>query len=317
MTRRDIVKAAIAHTETENIPYCITFTEGTRQKIQEYIPGEDLSLGIGNYVYLLKCPWWKWSAVPECYKEFDPPSVLPAVKGEGSYEEFAEKLIYLKEQTDCYILVTIYGSHFEKAYFARGIENFLADLAYNKDFAKKLLDTIIYKNIVMLENILDFNEIDGILLGSDWGSQNSLLMSPSVWRNLIAPGELKEYELIKSAGKDVWIHSCGNIEEIIPDMIDMKVDVLNPVQPEAMDIYMLKRKYGDRIAFWGGISTQKTLPYGTPEDVKRETNEVIRQMSKGGGYIAAPAQSIQEDVPIENILALLETVRKYKRACLT
>lgn len=123
-------------------------------------------------------------------------------------------------------MVLIYGSHFEKANFARGIENFLTDIGCNRDFARSFLNHIIEKNLVMLDNILTYPEIDGILLGSDWGSQRSLLMSPDVWRELIAPGEKREYDMIKQAGKDVWIHSCSNIEPIIPGLIDMGVDVL-------------------------------------------------------------------------------------------
>lgn len=109
------------------------------------------------------------------------------------------------------MLVTIWGSHFEKANFARGIENFLADLAGEPEFAKKLLDFIIHKNMVMLENIVNIPGIDGILLGSDWGAQRDLLMSPQIWRELIKPGEIREYELIHNAGLDVWVHFCGDI----------------------------------------------------------------------------------------------------------
>jgi uroporphyrinogen decarboxylase len=105
----------------------------------------------------------------------------------------------------------------------------------------------------------------------------------------------------------------GNVEQIILDLVEMGVDVLNPVQPEVMDIYKIKEKYGDKITFWGGISTQQTLPYGTPEEVKQETDEVITKMSKGGGYIASPAQAIQGDVPVENMIALLETCQSFAK----
>jgi len=332
MTARDIVKSAIAHQEIGVVPYCICFARDAYQKYKDELTEaflseeakkavdegilnfyEALSLSIGNHVfYTHDKPWWNWYDVPKCYYEdFDPPNFLPKTRGSGSYERFEEKLKYIKGTTDRYILVTVYGSHFEKANFCRGIENFLADLAGNRDFAKKLLENIIRKNLVMLENLISFDEIDGFLLGSDWGSQQSLLMSPDTWRDLIAPGELKEYELLKSAGKDVWIHSCGNIEQIIPDLIDMGVDVLNPLQPEVMDIYSIKRKYGDQLTFWGGISTQRTLPYGTPDEVKQEVREVITAMSKGGGYITAPAQEIQSDVSFENILALIDEARSF------
>ena len=167
------------------------------------------------------------------------------------------------------------------------------------------------KNVVMLENMLSFPEIDGVLLGSDWGSQHGLLLSPDMWREYLAPGERREYTLIHEAGKDVWLHWCGNMEAILDDLVEMGLDVLNPVQPECMDIYGLKDKYGDKLTFWGGISTQQTLPYGTPDEVRAEIDRVVAYMSQGGGYITAPAQYIQADVPVENILALFEQARSY------
>lgn len=256
-------------------------------------------------------PWWHWSNLPDSYKEFDPPTALPDFIQSGDYDHFFKRLAYINEHFDCYILITIWGSHFEKAYFARGIENFLGDLAINQSFAKQLLDFIIAKNLELLPAIAASPEIDGILLGSDWGSQLSLLMSPVIWRELIAPGELQEYELIHAHQKDVWIHSCGNIELILPDLVAMHVDALNPIQPECMDIYKLKDTYGDKLTFWGGISTQQTLPYGTPQEVIDETTQVIEYMSQNGGFITAPSQEIQTDVPLENLIALIETAKRF------
>lgn len=265
--------------------------------------------GMGNHVLTVNCPWWKWYEVPREYHDYEAPDYLPKTIGFGSYEQFAQTVKNLKEYTDAYVLVTIWGSHFEKANAARGIENFLADLAGDPEYAQKMLDFIIHKNMVMLENIIHTPGIDGILLGSDWGSQNDLLMSPDCWREMIAPGERKEYELVHSAGVDVWLHSCGDIRKIFPEIVELGVDALNPIQPECMDVYELKEKYGDKITFWGGISTQRTLPYGTPEDVAEETKKLTAALSKNGGYIIAPAQEIQADVPFENLCALIDTAK--------
>jgi len=310
MTRQELVKAALGHKETERVPYLIDFTSEAWEAIKERVdfpnPGEFLD----NDVESFSPPWWTWHKLGEDWKRMDAPLSPAKVIGTGSYTSFIESLKQRREQSDKYFLVRIYGSHFEKAYFSRGFENFLADLAGHWDFAKKLLDTIIEKNLVMLENILTLEEIDGVLLGSDWGSQRGLLMSPETWEELIRPGEQKEYELIHAYGKDVWVHSCGSIEAIIPSLVEMGLDVLNPVQPEAMDIERLKRDYGDKLTFWGGISTQRTLPYGTPDEVREETRQILKLMVKDGGYILSPAQSIQDDVPLENILAMLEVARE-------
>ena len=129
--------------------------------------------------------------------------------------------------------------------------------------------------------------------------------------NIHVTGEtVDQIKLIHSYGKDVWVHSCGCIDVLLPRLIEMKLDVLNPVQPECMDIARLKAEFGDRITFWGGISTQKTLPFGTPDEVRAECRRVRDMMSRGGGYIYSPAQSIQGDVPVRNIQALLEVARE-------
>ncbi|HBQ64850.1 MAG TPA: hypothetical protein DD727_08025 [Clostridiales bacterium] len=331
MTKREIVKAAIRHEETGVIPFHINLAGDAIQKYldtlykQYAMPGfrklvdkgilnktEALHLSMGSQLFTLGCPWWNWYDVPPSYsRDFDAPDFLPKTVGRGSYEQLVEKVKIISDLTGSYQLVMIYGSHFEKANFARGIENFLADLAGEKEYARRLLNFIIHKNMVMLENIVAIPEIDGILLGSDWGSQQALLMDPATWHELIEPGEKAEYDLLKSEGKDVWIHSCGNIETILPDLVRMGVDVLNPLQPECMDIYKIKAKYGKDLTFWGGISTQQTLPYGTPAQVRDEAAKVIQSLSKGGGYITAPAQGIQADVPLENILALIDTAREF------
>ena len=314
MKSRELVKEAIRHRSTERVPYAIDLCsdawEAIGKGVADKTAGKTVEEFLDNDIKDFACPWWDWYQLASDWTGPDVPISRATVIGTGSYSEFIDTLQKSRETSDKYFLIRIYGSHFEKAYFSRGIENFLADMAGQKDFARGLLNRIIEKNLVMLENILAHKEIDGILLGSDWGSQRDLLMSPGIWEEMIRPGEQKEYDLCHAYGKDVWVHSCGCIEPIIPSLIEMGLDVLNPIQPEAMDIGELKRKYGDKLTFWGGISTQQTLPYGTPEEVKKEARLVRNLMSRNGGYVFSPAQSIQADVPAENILALLEIARE-------
>lgn len=254
MTKLELVKSAIAHRHNDKVPYAINLAgdaiEAYSQRILDELAtekiktdlaenritlSEALSLSLENCVINISCPWWDWHNLSEEYSGYDAPTKLPDTIGYGSYEAFFKKVKYIKENYDVYVLVGIWGSHWEKAYFARGIENFLGDIAGEPEFAQSLLDMIIRKNIVMLENILTCEGIDCVLLGSDWGTQRDLIMSPTAWRTMIKAGEQKEYDLIKSYGKDVFIHSCGNIELILPDLCEMGVNVLNPVQPECMD----------------------------------------------------------------------------------
>lgn len=309
MNRRQLVKDAIAHKPTERVPYCIDFTYEAKQTFQRETGNRSVDEFLDNDIIQITPPWWGWDTLGPEWEKMDSPASLPGVKGYGSYSAFREQLKFLRDHSDKYILVMIYGSHFEKANGARGIENFLADMAGDPPFAQKLLDRIIEKNMVMLDNILGCPEIDGVLLGSDWGSQLDLLMSPGTWEAMIRPGEQREYDLVHSFGKDVWVHSCGNVVKAIPSLIEMGLDVLNPVQPECMDLETLKREYGDKLAFWGGISTQQALPYGTVDDVKAEARRVRDLMSQDGGYIFSPAQQLQTDVPLENILALIDVAK--------
>ncbi len=329
MSKKELVISAINHVQTEKVPYGISFTGAAMDKYKDNLEidffdselkaavkeeflafREALNIGMGNHVVSLSIPWWNWLEVEKnYYTSHEPPSYLPKIIDTGDYKKFEEKTKFFQKKGH-YVLGVAYGSHFEKANFCRGIENFLVDLVGYPEYAKKLLDYIIQKNLIKLENIVNYS-LDGILLGSDWGSQQSMLMSPTIWRDLIKPGEIKEYEIIKSAKKHIWIHSCGNINAIIPDLIDMGVDVLNPLQPEVMDIYKIKEQYGNKLTFWGGITTQRILPYGTPLEVTKETNNVIEKMSKDGGYITAPSQDFQTDVPYENIIALLEEAKNY------
>ena len=340
MTPRQRVCAAIAHQPVDRVPYCIGFTPDGRDELirgiraaaasgslalphikdalSAFDPGEldqvDLTDMIepivGNDVARIGPPWWRWHELGADWRQQAVPSSPAQVSGAGSYEGFFDTVKRTRDDTDQYVLAMVYGSHFEKANAARGIESFLADLGGEPAFVRRLLRRIIDKNLVMLDNILTCDEIDGVLLGSDWGTQVDLIMSPDTWEEMIRPGEQEEYDLIHGFGKDVWIHSCGNVEKIIPSLLEMGIEVLNPVQPEAMDLTQLKVQYGERLTFWGGLSTQQTLPFGTPEELRAEARRVRDLLSQGGGHIFAPAQEIQGDVPAQNILALLEVARE-------
>ena len=327
MTKRERVKAAIRHTAPDKTPTFFHFAPDGLQKYGESLwerygradmrklldEGKleyrnALYYSMGNHVCLLEnFPWWDWKNLPAAYKREDTPHFIPETVDFGSYEVFEESVRNLREYTDAYILAEVWTSDFEKAYFLRGLENFLADMAGEPEFAAELLDFINEKNLSILGEIVKTPGLDGVLLGNDWGSQRDLLMSPRTWRTMLKPGAKKEYDLIRGAGLDVWVHSCGDIRKIMPDLIELGADVLNPVQPECMDIYELKRLYGEHMTFWGGISTQKTLPYGTPEEVREETRRVTAALGENGGYLIAAAQGIQADVPFENICALVDT----------
>jgi uroporphyrinogen decarboxylase len=203
----------------------------------------------------------------------------------------------------------------------RGTEQWFMDLADNIRFARALLDKLADIAASLNEAGLEVAGRDLTLLrfsGDDLGSQRRLLISPAIFREVVKPAFRKQYARSKQAfiqqnpqGK-IFNHSCGDVFEIIPDFIELGLDVLNNLQPVgAMDHTAIKHLYGDRLCFHGGIDVQKILPFGSPEDVYQETRRCIKTLGSGGGYILAPTIHIQSDVPPENILAMRDAVKEW------
>lgn len=202
------------------------------------------------------------------------------------------------------------GDLWERASFMRGMEEILLDVALHPNFVSDLLEGIKDYIIETMQILFERFEFDAIAVSDDYGTQNSMMMSPDSWRRLIKP-KLKEiYELAKDNGRYVFHHSCGQFYPIIPDLIEIGLNILHPIQPEAMDIYKLKRKFGKDLTFCGGLNTQQLLPEATPQEVRNEVKQLKEKMGVGGGYILEPGITIQADVPLENILALIDECSK-------
>ena len=147
---------------------------------------------------------------------------------------------------------------------------------------------------------------DGFYFGDDWGQQSGLIMGPNYWRRFIKPRMKRLYEKAKAKGLFIVQHSCGDIHELFPDLIGIGLDCYQTFQPEIYDIETIKREYGRDLAFWGGISTQRLLPFASPEKIRTETARIMRIMGKDGGYIAAPTHAVPGDVPAEHIEAMFD-----------
>ena len=161
----------------------------------------------------------------------------------------------------------------------------------------------------LIDIILEY-PVDAVFFGDDWGQQRGLIMGPALWRKFIKPCLEKMYSRVRKAGRFVVQHSCGDIEQVYPDLIEIGLTCHQTFQPEIYDIGAVKKKYGDKLAFWGAISTQRLLPYATPEEVTAEVKRIIRVMKPGGGYIASPTHAVPGDVPCENIVAMLKAFRE-------
>jgi len=197
---------------------------------------------------------------------------------------------------------------FERTWFMRGMENILMDLHLEPAFVEELLEGLEAVCMSVIDRLLrDYGDrVDAIGLSEDYGTQKSLLISPAHWRKFIKPHLARMCQRIRSGGKPVYIHSCGHIMPIIPDLVEIGVNILQPIQPEAMDIFEVKRLFGRDLCLMGGISTQRTLHAGTAMDVRKEVQECLSCMAVGGGYVMAPAKPILPGVPLENAIALID-----------
>jgi len=206
---------------------------------------------------------------------------------------------------------------FERAQAMRGLDNFLADMVAEPEFASALLWKIEGLCKTLMGHFLDEagDALDMIKIGDDLGMQENLLISPTTYREILRPVHADLIDFIKSRTKaKVFFHTDGDVYDLIPDFIELGVDILNPIQSSAgrmSDLPRLKREYGDNLVFCGAIDTQRILPYGSPEEVKAEVRRVIDTLGSGGGYMLAAVHTIMNEVPPENILAMVDAAKEY------
>lgn len=199
---------------------------------------------------------------------------------------------------------------YERAQLLLGTTEFLMAVALAPEKLEVLLDKIVAYGQRLTEALMDAG-VAGIRFTDDWGTQTALFMSPPSWRRLIKPRLKRLYDTVKERGGLVFQHSCGRIEAIVPDLIEIGLDVLDPCQPAANDIFGWKRRYGDRLSFMGGLDTQSYLSFGKPQEVETEVARVVSVMSEGGGYIAAPSHTIT--IPEANRTAMMTAISKINQ----
>jgi len=217
-------------------------------------------------------------------------------------------------------LVSQYGSEyfivgvtvctiFETAWALRGLERLLMDFIEDPDLADRILD-IPYRYHLAAARCLVEMGVDMIWTGDDVGAQHGMLISPPTWRRFLKPRMAELISTLKDLKPTLKVayHSDGNIEPIIPELIEIGVDVLNPVQPRCMEPARLKQQYGDRLCFWGTIDEQHTLPFGSPDDVRTEVSTRLAEIGSEGGLILGPTHHVQLDTPLENFWAMIDTI---------
>lgn len=241
----------------------------------------------------------------------------------GDKKRFAglrEQALKFREAGFAVVLKSICAGNLEMLIRLRGMEEALTDLLIDPVGAGKLLDAILRVKLDYWDAALDLlsDVVDVVAEADDFGTQQSQLISPEMFREILKPfqAELISFLKKKAQRSFVFFHSCGSVREILPDFIEMGIDILNPVHITAtgMDPFRLKRDFGKDLVFWGGgIDTQDTLPQGTPEQVRQEVKRNIEALAPGGGFVFNTIHNIQADVPPENIVALYDAFREYSR----
>lgn len=331
MTKRETVRMVLAGETPSYVPWSCGFTQPARAKLRAHFGDTDLEAALRNHLVKLGSDIGffetigtdrvrdvfgvVWSRridkdigmvegcrLPEpTLRGFRWPNPLDA-------RFFADIPAKLAAYEDRFRVFQIGFSLFERAWTLRGMEALLTDFIDHPHFVDELFHSIADYNIAQIRRALEF-DIDAVYFGDDWGQQRGLLMGARHWRRFILPVLKRMYGAVRQAGKFVMIHSCGDVDELFEDLIQAGVNCFNPFQPEVMDVYRLLPQYRGRLAFHGGLSTQRTLPCGSVEDVQRETRCLL-ELGRQGGYIFAPAHDVQGDVPLENMLAFLEVVQQ-------
>ncbi|MEM2906360.1 MAG: uroporphyrinogen decarboxylase family protein [Candidatus Bathyarchaeia archaeon] len=237
--------------------------------------------------------------------------VFPDAEAPGRFDA-AERL--LKNWRGKYAVSGIHGgdAYFCQGWYIRGFTELLRDLYANPGFAEELFDGLQSYFLPVSKRLAEMG-IDVLCIADDVAMQTGMIISPRLWRRFIKPRMKAVVEAVKSQGCHVLFHTDGDCEAIIPDLIEIGVDALNPIQPECMDPARIKRLYGDKLTLSGTISVQRTLPMGSLQDVEEEVKTRLKTCGRGGGLILAPTNQALLDIKVENFLAVYETAQRWGR----
>ena len=274
-----------------------TYTDewGIKWKNIEY----ETRFGKGHYTEMVGHPLADDQAI-DTYRPPDPDRPELYVEAERVIEQFGGEY---------WIVGVTVTTIFEAAWALRGYEKTLMDFVLNPDVVEKLLDIPFRYHLTAARKLVEMG-VDMIWIGDDMGAQNSMVISPDTWRRFFKPRMATFISTLKDIDPDVKVayHSDGCIYPIIPDLIEIGLDVLNPIQPRSMDPVKLKKEFGNRLCFWGSIDEQHTLPFGTPAEVASEVTTRLKTLGENGGLIIGPTHHVQLDTPLENFWAIANTV---------
>jgi uroporphyrinogen decarboxylase len=331
ITPRQRVWQAIRHQQPDRVPWHFGYTVPARQKLEQHFGTTDLDAVLGNHLVKYRARaadslvevrpgFWRdefgvvWNRTIDKdigtvveYQLKDRSLAGFAFPDPHDPRRYAALPAFLAAHPDRFRYVSIGFSLFERAWTLRGMEQLLMDMLEAPEFVDQLFDALAAFDQGILDEVLS-SEIDGVMFGDDWGQQKGLIFGRRLWQRFVKPRIRQLYGAVKRAGKAVLIHSCGKVQELFPELIEAGLDVFNPFQPDVMDPYQMKRDFGSRLSFLGGVSVQKLLPLGTPQQIRDEVRRLIDGVGAGGGFIIAPSHDMPGDIPIENLVAFVEAV---------
>lgn len=337
MTQRERVICSLQHKQPDFIPYNASCTIPMHERMAEYAGTPDYinTWGCALHRYDAGAPVIPAPGYPDGYVQDEfgviwnrsgadkdigviVGAVIPEIDGwDYQFPEIEEERIrtdveqLLATAGDRFTVAGIGFSMFERAWTLCTMEETLMGMITDPEELERLFDAICDYDMKII-NILCEYPVDCIRFGDDWGQQRGLIMGPDHWRRFIKPRMARLYKKVHESGKFVLQHSCGDVREIMDDLIEIGLDCYETFQPEIYDFETFKNRWGDRLSIFGGISTQQCLPCCTPEEVKKETVRLLKIIGRDGGLIAGPTHDIPGDVPPENIMAMLEVLQNQE-----
>lgn len=336
MKLRKYVISQITHKETKPVPFTMPCEKPVADRLTEHYGGNGWRKLIPNYMipclhadtlqekqvdasYMIdgyggvwrtdRLPW-HLEKPPLVDRTFTGYNFPPASQfTDPIYKNINTAINRIEQNKNSFNFIAMGWGIFEQTWRIRGFENVLIDMIEEPEFYRELTERITEIYVDMVHACADL-PADAFLFGDDWGEQRGVIIGPGRWREFIKPCWKKIYDEVHKQGKYAMSHSCGSVAEIMPDIIEIGLDVLESVQPEAagMNTYELKSKWGDKIAFWGCIGSQSLLPFGTPDQIRSEIKKLCEVAGNGGGLILAPAKPLRPEMSTENAVALLEAL---------
>jgi len=331
MTRREIVIEALEFRPPPYVPWSWGMTQRCAAQMREHLGTDDLTalldphfLDLGSAIGRFEPAGadrvrdvygvvWDRSVDRDIGTPIDWPIKQPADLDGYDWPDaddaswYAEIQQRMAARPDLFNRYMLGFSLYERAWTMRGMTDLLMDMVERPEFVERLMDAIVEHNLQQIRRALSF-DVDAIYFGDDYGMQTGLIMGVEHWRHFIKPRLARMFAPVREAGKYVCMHSCGCVAELFDDLVEIGLQLFNPFQPEVMDVYAIKKQYHGRLAFHGGMSIQRVLPFGTVEEVRAEASRLV-EAGRDGGYVFSPSHAVPYDVPSAHLVAMAEVLK--------